>query len=508
MNQIESTPGKIYAILVAVGEYSNMGAANLPTYNMDLSFIKRSLIQGLMIDPDNIRVLGNDGVVRATELALALKSFAEMLEEEDSLIFYFSGHGKRRELVFSDMALRLESVLDYLDRLNCKNKLIILDCCYAGDFQVNGPKQMSFGDTISSFVGKGIAIMASSAADEVSRLGIEEKYSLYTEIVGTAMMLKRRARKGYLSLDDINSEVFHMMKIWNEQNPNKKQNPIYRNCLGGTIYFRVADYVPYKPAKIYLKTDRYTIYSVKSLSTNKYKRICAFVICDNKDNISILSEITYEIAQSIKFENIFSSEAEEKRFVNTAAHAVWCYFGKDESDLIQHLHYAYTIWAASDEIEKLYFKDNRNAQIVDGIYIYQNASYAMLKKMQTPTVSREEFISDNQKLLAEIISMAEAFIFDLREIVNRTTDVQTVQKKYKRWITDVRAKYLLLSDMDSAPDDLYEWANEIMNLGGWVVDISLMLEGNVGEREFWIINNSIRQYNESLIRLKNLEKKM
>lgn len=130
----------------------------------------------------------------------------------------------------------------------------------------------------------------------------------------------------------------------------------------------------------------------------------------------------------------------------------------------------------------------------------------MLKKMQTPTVTRDEFILSNQKLLAEIVSMAEQFIFDLHEIVNRTTDIPTVQKKYRRWIVAVREKYILLSDMDAAPDDLLEWANEIMDLAGWVVDMSLMLDGDIGAREAWLINNAMRQYNESLIRLKKIEK--
>lgn len=62
--------------------------------------------------------------------------------------------------------------------------------------------------------------------------------------------------------------------------------------------------------------------------------------------------------------------------------------------------------------------------------------------------------------------------------------------------------------MDSPPDDLYDWANEIMGLAGWVLDISLLLEGEMGDREFWLINNSIRQYNESLVRLTSLEAKI
>jgi hypothetical protein len=62
--------------------------------------------------------------------------------------------------------------------------------------------------------------------------------------------------------------------------------------------------------------------------------------------------------------------------------------------------------------------------------------------------------------------------------------------------------------MDVPPDDLKAWADEIMDLAGWVMDMALMLENEIGARELWLINNSIRQYNESLIRLQNLERKI
>ncbi len=503
------TEGRIYAVLAAVGDYSKMNAVNLPTYENDFLFMKKSLVQGLMVDEENICTLGQQGNIRAKELAVTLKSFSKVISADDTLIFYYSGHGKRQNLVFSDTSIELNSLLNYFSKLKCKSKLIILDCCYSGDFQIEGSKQMTLTDTIRSFVGRGIAIMASSAADEVSRLGIGKQCSLFTEIIGSAMMSRRRVRKGYLSLDKINDEVLRMMDIWNEQYPEKKQTPIYRSNLGGTIYFKVADYIPYKQKNIYKETTKYTIYSVKPLSTNQYKRICVFVLYDNKkEDESMLSEITHEIVNVVKNKNIFSSEKQERRFINQTAHAIWCYFGKDESDLIQHLYYAYTIWARDDRAKKMYFKEYDNMQVVNEIYIKKNISYLMLKKMQVPSVSREKFILDNKRLLVEIISMAERFIFDLKELTNKTTSITKIQEEYKTWIMEVRKRYLFLSELDSVPDDLYEWTNEIVNLAGWIVDISLLLEGSVGERELWLINNAVRQYNESLIRLKSLEEKI
>lgn len=500
MNQSDA---KMYAVLAAVGDYQDMDIVDLPAYQLDLSFMVKALTQGLRMDPDHIRVLGEKGKVTVREFAIALKNFSELLTEEDTLIFYFSGHGIRSGLAFSDAILQLESVLTYVNAIHCKSKLIILDCCYSGGFGIEGPKQLSIEDTIRSFVGSGIAIMASSAADEVSRMGMQ--HSLYTELVGTAMMNKRQARKGYLSLDAINSDVFYMMEIWNRQHPERKQHPIFRSSMGGTMYFRVAEYIPYKQKDIYIETDRYTIYSAKPLSTGRYKRMAVFVIYHDKDGLSALPDITCEIAGAVKYEKIFSSEKGEQRFGNRAADAIWCYFGYDESDIIHHLHYAYTIWAANDEMKKLYYKENRYTQVTDGICIYRNPDYAMLKKMQAPTVSREEFIAQNKQLLAEVVSMAERFVRDLQEIANRTISVAEVQEKYKEWIQTVRRTYILLSDMDVAPDDLYAWSNEIYDLAGWVLDLSLLLEGRIGERELWLINNSVRLYHESLEKLKGLE---
>ena len=503
------TEGKIYAVLAAVGDYSEMNVANLPTYENDSMFMKKSLVQGLMVDEEHICILGQQGNIRVKELAITLKSFSKMLSANDTLIFYYSGHGKRQNLLFSDASIKLNSLLNYFSKIKCKSKLIILDCCHSGDFQIEGPKQMTLTDTIRSFVGRGIAIMASSAADEVSRLGIGKQCSLFTEIVGSAMMSRRRMRRGYLSLDEINNEVLCMMDIWNKQYPEKKQTPIYRGNLGGTIYFKIADYIPYKQKNIYKETAEYTIYSVKPLSTNQYKRICVFVLYDNKEYDELmLAKITREISSVVKDKNIFSSKKQEKHFANQTAHAIWCYFGKDESDLIQHLYYAYTIWARDDRAKKMYFKEYDNMQVVNGIYIKKNISYLMLKKMQVPSVSRENFILDNKRLLVEIISMAEQFIFDLKELTNKTTSITKIREEYKPWIIEVRKKYLFFSELDSVPDDLYEWTNEIANLAGWIVDLSLLLEDNVGERELWLINNAVRQYNESLIRLKSLEEKI
>ncbi len=505
MRQTGTDKGKIYGILTSVGDYSRMKAANLPTWRNDQEYMKACLTNGLQLDPDNICTVGDQGIVLSTEFASTLKSFSEMLSEEDSLIFYFSGHGRKSELALSDVTVKLDSVLRFLNSFPCKSKLIILDCCCSGEFSIEGPRQMSMEDTIRSFAGSGIAIMASSAGDEASRLGIGKKYSLYTEFVGKAMLSRRKIRKGYLSLDDLNSEVMEMMDAWNREHPHKSQHPVFRSSLGGTIFFKAAGYIPYVQQDIYVETEQYTIYSASSLSTAQHRRMAVFVIFDEEDCFEKLPIITHEIAGRMKNKGIFADEAEERRFKDTPADTIWCYFGKDESDLIQHRYYAYTIWAASEEQKSIYYRKDSHSEERDGICISSNSSYQMLKKLQTPSMSRDVFIAENKKLLAEIVSMAESFIFDLQSVVNGTGDKKDIQSRYKDWILEVRRKYILLTDLEEAPDDLSEWANQIYDLAGWVLDISFLLEGNMGDTELWMIQNSIRRYKESLEHLKALE---
>ena len=79
-----------------------------------------------------------------------------------------------------------------------------------------------------------------------------------------------------------------------------------------------------------------------------------------------------------------------------------------------------------------------------------------------------------------------------------------------KWIKEVQVQYLKLTELDVAPNDLHDWAGEIECLAGSILDISLWLEnsrgnGALGESEIWLINNGIRQYNESLEKLKKIE---
>jgi hypothetical protein len=503
----------VYALLIGVGDYEKINIKNLPTYRMDLSLLATSLLVGLKVPRDNLRLMAgenNNGYITTTDLARAIADFKSLLGSEDTFIFYFSGHGRDKNLIFSNGQVELQSVVDYVGELPSKNKIIILDCCYSGNFKTEGARTMHFDDSIDSFAGRGIAVLASSSADEVSRLGPNGNHSMFTGALSTSIAMRRKVRKGKVSLQDIYDNTLQLVNEWNRQNPGKEQQPIYRTSMGGTIFFCVEEYRPYEKMEVSFETELYAVSNVEPLSSKSVKRLCAFVVLKQKTELESLSRITREIAERIKYAEVYSTKANEASFERMPARAIWCYFGYDESDMLNHRYYAYTIWAADDEMKNINFKSSKNAIVIDDIYVFENKSYNLLRKMQEPTHSRDEFIASNRRTMAIIVNLAEKFIVDLQEVVNQTISIEEMQEKYGDWIGKVRRNYFRLTDGDITPDDLHDWTEEITNLTGWVLDLSILIEnkkgnGEIGDKEKWLIDNAVRHYRESMERIKQIE---
>jgi hypothetical protein len=161
--------GKFYSLLTAVGIYDQN--LSLPSYEMDLKLMENALTEGLRFSKDMMRSLGSSGVVAMRSFVRALMEFSSMIEEEDGFILYFSGHGSNGALCFSDGMINIQSIIDFVEKLKAKNKIIILDCCYSGKFYVSGAKQMKLEETITTFAGNGTVVLASSSSNESSWLG-------------------------------------------------------------------------------------------------------------------------------------------------------------------------------------------------------------------------------------------------------------------------------------------------------------------------------------------------
>lgn len=499
-----------YGLLVSVGNYEKLNAPNLPAYRNDLFLMKDGLCSGLRFDSENICMLGEEGTVSAKELARMLSSFEKLLKPEDVFVFYFSGHGKERSLLFSDVGIELQSILIFIEKMPARSKIVILDCCYSGDFETDGAHALGVEETIDSFAGKGISIFASSSADAKSYLSANGKQSVYTELLSSAMKSRLIIRRGKVQLSELAEEISIYLDVWSKGHSNRKQRAIYRASMGGTVFFDVKEYHPYRPKELQEETVRYYLSSVKPISNLQEKRLTAFAIPKGETDDEDLAEITKEIAEKIRYEEIHPGKVSEQLFRGKSADVIWCYFGRDESDLINSLYFAVTTWGVNEEQRRKYFREKPRDSIIDGISVSRNKSYDLLRELQETKMPQEEYILKTKEALSTIVTLAEQFIVSLQEVMNGTMKIGSVLKEYGRWVDQVNRTHYDLDRMDVPPDDIHEWAEEVYHLAGCIQDIAMILHENrteekLEERYIWLIKNAVRRYYDTLQRIRQLE---
>lgn len=117
----------------------------------------------------------NFDVLKSPNL-LEKANFLDLLEklfsgEADVALFYFAGHGSDSgdgylvtpDCNGRDLGVSMTEILRIANESKCKNKIIILDCCYSGKLGETGIIKGN-----ESFLGDGITIMTASRRDEVS----------------------------------------------------------------------------------------------------------------------------------------------------------------------------------------------------------------------------------------------------------------------------------------------------------------------------------------------------
>lgn len=165
-----------------------IGIDNYPAPNQlkgcvaDVNLIRKSLeFNGDGTKNFEVEVMLNEQSGKAT-MGQIESLFASDL---DVALLYFSGHGCENstgsELVFPLEAssggyykgLQMRSIMDIVNQSKAKNKIIILDCCHAGDF---GRYRV---DIDNSDLGQGVCVLSACKGDEnaiVSKVG----FSIFT----------------------------------------------------------------------------------------------------------------------------------------------------------------------------------------------------------------------------------------------------------------------------------------------------------------------------------------
>lgn len=326
--------GTIRALLVGVCEYLKIKCQPLPLCKNDLFAMKTALVQGLNVSSDNILLCGETGIVTRNELITSIHTVLKDATEDDTFIFYFSGHGGKNCLVLSDSLIDLQDLICTIEQIQTKNKIAILDSCHSGGFALDCVPAIDINETVEHFAGRGFAILASCGAEQFSGFNEDRQISLYTSFVCDALTSRFLIRKGKKSLEAINEAIFHFSELSNKKGEHNFPQPIFRSSVGGTIFFDVEEYNPYKVAKIYEECDNYIIYSVEPVHHGNVKRLSAKVILRYQSSMEQIAEIADEIKNKVLYYEVHQNKISETRYAGRAANIVWCYFGYDEDDMV------------------------------------------------------------------------------------------------------------------------------------------------------------------------------
>ena len=92
--------------------YPAVGYPALPLCANDVQAVKKALIAGLNVSESSIMVCGHHGTATTKDLITGLYSSISGTDNEDTFIFYFSGHGGKNVLALSDGNLNLQSLIE------------------------------------------------------------------------------------------------------------------------------------------------------------------------------------------------------------------------------------------------------------------------------------------------------------------------------------------------------------------------------------------------------------
>ena len=146
-------------------------------------------------------------------------------DEADIALLYFSGHGSDKDggyLITTDfdnrtIGVRMSDVLEYANRSKCRNKVIILDCCFAA----------KMGESLllnnKSVLGDGVTIMAASQSWQPSVEDRQKKHGVFTNLLIEGLKGGAADISGNITPASLYAFVDQSLGAW-EQRPVFKTN--------------------------------------------------------------------------------------------------------------------------------------------------------------------------------------------------------------------------------------------------------------------------------------------
>lgn len=508
---------KVKALIVGVSDYTLIGAKNLPFCQNDITIMQNVLENGLKAEANDLIVCGENAVVTSNDFINALNTLERIATVDDTVIFYFSGHGTTQSsnhyLVFSDKIIGTQEIIKFIEKIKAKSKIIILDSCMSGNFAIDGVVAFNIGETVNEFAGKGYAVLASSNAVQYSYAHPDKPVSLFTSFLCEALEDKHIIKNGKKSLYDINRLISLYLEIWNKRNPSKQQQPIFRTNMGGTIFFEVEECIPYLRNNMFEDTERYVIYDVKPMHSIA-KRYSVSVILKEPFSFDEMWHISIEIIEKIKKVEIYSNAVSEKRWFGQEANIIWIYYARDESDIVNSNYICQATWVDDEQDKQHWYSLDENSFIKDNIHFNIYSYYELLKDFNIKnTGDRKKLLFEGREITKRLITLAEKVIALFNELKNNEITEEVMSQQMETLIPKITKAYFEETSLSIAPDELHNWKQGISNLAATIHDFTYFYNSEfmlqrTSKNRLACMDMTIRRYYDELEQLKCLEKQI
>jgi hypothetical protein len=503
------------ALVVGVSNYDKMNQNNLPFCINDVVAMCEALVCGLNFNKSNIITCGENGIVTEVDFLKALKQMTSIADIGDTLVFYFSGHGgtlsSGHHLLLSDSCVNTQVIIEYFEKVPAKNKIIFIDSCMSGNFNVSQTASYSINETIEDFLGRGYVIFASSKECQFSYGHPDKPLSLFTSFLCEVLKDVYLIKKGKKSLDDIKKLLFLYLDIWNKKNPTRQQHPIFRANMGGTIFFDIQEYHPFHTTRIYEETNDYIIHSVEPLHHGLAKRYAVKVILKSPFSFEEISVLNHEIVKKVKKVDVYQNEMAESCWRGKNANLVFCYYGRDDSDIVNDNYLCDTTWVDDSQDKKWWYRLDSNSSIINDVYFRFHSYYESLKVFtENNCGTKEKLINENKLIITQLITLAEQVIGLYNEFLNESISEETLVNKMDKLIPLIEKLYSKETNLAIPPNELHDWSQCCLSIAGTIYDLTLFynkknFESRTYQNRIDCMNLKIRSYYEDLEDLKRTE---
>jgi hypothetical protein len=183
-----------YAYAVVVGDnVGGSGQQPLRFAEDDAQRMAQVLVELGHYDANNVRTLLRPDAAHllaaVDDVAVRARTNAEH-GDQTQVLFYFSGHARASAIDLGTEELSLATLRDRLRAVPSTITIVVLDACQSGSFsRIKGaqPAADFSYNSVSGLTQKGLAVMASSTAEELSQESDELKASYFTHHLVTAL---------------------------------------------------------------------------------------------------------------------------------------------------------------------------------------------------------------------------------------------------------------------------------------------------------------------------------